>query len=157
MVIKLVTFGFRNDLFKKASEVRLKVFVKEMGIDPNIDFDTLDIEAAHYLMLVDDKPVGTARTIETKEGIAIERLSIIPEYRRIRLGSVLLKFVINDVLPTNKTIYLFSPEDLKYFFMLNGFEQTDQKLEINNKPHVKMKYIVKEKTRLSFIKKLFKK
>ena len=157
MVIKLVSFGFRSPLFKQVMEVRRRVFVEEMGIDPDLDFDSLDAEAVHFLMLIDDQPAGSARWIETKQGIQIERLAIIPEHRHMGLGSLMLKFVVKDVLPAKKTIYLYSPENLQHFFMLNGFEAEGEKTEINGKPHYKMIYVKKQEERQGLLKKLFKK
>ncbi len=156
MVIKLASFGIHNQLYKQVMEVRRKVFVEELGLDPEYDFDGKDDEAVHFLMLVDEKPAGSARWLETTEGILIERLAIIPAYRGLGLGSLLLRYVVKDVLPSKKNIYLYSPENLADFFRWNGFEVDGDKKEIRAVPHYKMVYIRKDHERQGLLKKLFK-
>lgn len=129
MVIKLLSFGMNNPLFQKAMQVRKSVFVDEMGIDPQVDFDEFDIDAAHFLIDVNDHPVATARWRETEKGVKIERLAVVKEFRRQGFGQLLLRQVVLDVLPSKKTIYLHSPDNLVDFFIWHGFEPTDDKVE----------------------------
>ncbi len=156
MVIKLASFGIHNPLYKQVMEVRRKVFVEELGLDPEYDFDGKDDEAVHFLMLIDEQPAGSARWLETKQGILIERLAIIPQYRSLGLGTLLLRYVVQDVLPSKKTIYLYAPEYLVDFFTWNGFLQEGEPADIRGVPHYKMLYIKNKQDKKGFIKKIFK-
>ena len=156
MVIKLASFGISNPLYKQVMEVRRRVFVEEIGLDPEYDFDGKDDEAVHFLLLVDDKPAGAARWLETPEGIVIERLSIIPQYRSLGLGTLLLRYVIKDVLPSKKTIYLYSPEYLTDFFAWNGFQTVGDKVDMRGVAHYKMIYQKEKHDKKGLLKNLFK-
>ncbi len=156
MVIKVTSFGISNPLYKQAMEVRRRVFVEELGLDPEYDFDGKDDEAVHFLMIIDDQPAGAARWLEAKEGILIERLSIIPEYRDLGLGTFLLRYVVKDVLPSKKTIYLYAPEYLSDFFQWNGFQIQGEKQDMRGVPHYKMVYVKEKEQRQGLLKKLFK-
>ncbi len=146
MVIKLLSFGMNNPLFQKAMQVRKAVFVDEMGIDPQIDFDEFDIDAAHFLIDLNGQPIATARWRETDKGVKIERLAVIKEYRSQGFGQLLLRHVVLDVLPSKKTIYLHSPTDLVDFFIWHGFEPTGEKVEELGLEAIVMIYI-KDQTR----------
>ncbi len=141
MKIKLVSFGYTNELFKDCMQVRHSVFVEELGWDPQIDFDVMDEKAAHFLLSVDEQPVGAARWIETEEGVKIERLSIIKEFRGLGLGHLLLRYVLDDLKPSKKPIYLHSPENLVDFFIWNGFKTEGGKFEQNGQNYYKMLYV----------------
>ena len=136
-------------------EVRRRVFVDELGLSPEYDFDGKDDTAVHFVMLIDDKPAGSARWLETKEGILIERLAIIPEYRNLGLGTLMLRYVVKDVLPSKKTIYLYAPEHLTDFFVWNGFESQGDKIDIQGTGHYKMVYTKEKEEKQGFLKKLF--
>ncbi len=140
MVIKILSFSYENPLYQDAMKVRKAVFVDELGLDPEFDFDGLDMEAVHFLLTVNDQPVGAARWRETDEGIKIERFSIVKEYRGKGLGHVLLRYVIEDVLPSKKKIYLHAPEYLMNFFVWNGFEVESEEFDEAGIPHFKMFY-----------------
>jgi predicted GNAT family N-acyltransferase len=140
-------------------QVRKQVFVDELGLDPEIDFDGLDYESVHFLLEVDNKPVGTARWRETDEGIKIERLSILKEYRGYGFGHVLLRYVVKDVLPSKKKIYIHAPEDLLNFFIWNGFEIEGEEFEEAGTAHYKLfyaKHQLKNSTKKGFLNKLIK-
>ena len=141
MVIKILSFGFRNPLYKQVMKVRKSVFVDEIGIDPEFDFDVYDEIAAHFLLTVNDIPVGSARWRETDEGVKIERLAIIKQYRGQGLGHLLIRQVVLDVLPSKKKIYLHTPEHLVEFFRWNGFEVEGEKFDEAGTPHYKMVYV----------------
>ncbi len=155
MVIKILSFGMSSPLFKEVMKVRKTVFVDELGMDPEFDFDGLDDKAVHFLLTVNDKPVGSARWVETDQGIKIERLATIPEYRGQGLGQLLLRQVVFDVLPSKKRIYLHSPELLVEFFRWNGFEVEGEKFEEAGVPHYKMVY-TKQQHKGSEISNFFK-
>ncbi len=141
MVIKLLSFGMKNPMFQNAMKVRKAVFVEEMGIDPQIDFDEFDIDSAHFLIDINDKPIATARWRETEKGVKIERLAVLKQFRSQGFGQLLLRQIILDVLPSKKTIYLHSPTNLVDFFIWNGFEPTDEKVEELGHEAIMMIYI----------------
>jgi predicted GNAT family N-acyltransferase len=114
-------FNFSDsDLAKQAFAIRRKVFVEEEGVDPNLEYDHEE-DAHHYLLLLGGKALATARWRETEKGIKLERFAVLPGFRNRGLGGIILKEVINDVLPLGKTIYLHSQLRAVPFYERHGF------------------------------------
>jgi predicted GNAT family N-acyltransferase len=114
-------FGFKDkELAELAFAIRRKVFVDEEGVDPKLEYDSEE-EAHHYLLLLGGKALATARWRETEKGIKLERFAVLPEFRNRGLGGIILKEVLNDVVPLNKTIYLHSQLRAVPFYERNGF------------------------------------
>jgi predicted GNAT family N-acyltransferase len=114
-------FSFNDkDLAKQAFAIRRKVFVEEEGVDPALEYDHEE-EAHHYLLLLGGKALATARWRETEKGIKLERFAVLPEFRNRGLGGIILKEVINDVVPLGKPIYLHSQLRAVPFYERHGF------------------------------------
>jgi len=116
-----------RELAKKAFKIRTLVFVKEQGVDPDIEYDIYENQCQHYLVTIDNIPVGAARWRKTTSGIKLERFAILPEYRKAGIGKKLLKRVMKDILPTSDDIYLHSQENTVRFYKQNGFEVEGEK------------------------------
>jgi len=114
-------FSFNDkELAEQAFAIRRKVFVEEEGVDPDLEYNQEE-EAHHYLLLLGGKALATARWRETDKGIKLERFAVLPEFRNRGLGGVILKEVINDVVPLGKIIYLHSQLRAVPFYERNGF------------------------------------
>ena len=72
--------------------IRDRVFHEEQGIDPALDWDGRDQAAVHLVAFLNQQPVGVARLREVEGAIALklERLAVLPEYRRQGIGSELV-------------------------------------------------------------------
>ncbi len=141
MVIRIDSFSYENDwLFKYALNIRTKVFVDEIGVDKFLEFDGLDYDATHYLVTVDSGFVATARYRELSEGIKIERFAVLPPFRHKGIGVVLIRKVIEDVLPSKMKIYLHAQEKVVNFYLLNGFKVEGERFQEANINHFKMIY-----------------
>ena len=75
---------------KSFKNIREEVFIKEQGFE--YEFDDIDYEATHFLLFVDNKPVGTCRLFFDKELNAyhLGRVAVKKEYRHLGVGSILL-------------------------------------------------------------------
>jgi predicted GNAT family N-acyltransferase len=114
-------FSFNDkDLSSQAFAIRHKVFVEEENVDPTLEYDHEE-DAHHYLLLLGRKALATARWRETEQGIKLERFAVLPEFRNRGLGGIILKEVINDVVPLGKTIYLHSQLRAVPFYERHGF------------------------------------
>lgn len=68
--------GQEEKLIQQARLVRETVFIEEQGIDPAIEYDTLDPVCIHFVGTVDDAPVTTARLRPINEGTGkVERVA----------------------------------------------------------------------------------
>ncbi len=138
MIIQIHSFNGEDELFKKAMEVRFTVFVEEQKVDKNLEYDGLDFEAVHFILIVDDKPIAAARYRETEEGVKIERMAVLKEHRNSAYGHLLLKHIVNEVMPSKQKIYLYAQDAAVNFYKTKGFEiQGDEFFEADIK-HYKM-------------------
>jgi len=114
-------FSFNDKkLAEQAFAIRRKVFIEEEGVDPNLEYDHEE-KAHHYLLLLGDKALATARWRETEKCIKLERFAVLTEFRNRGLGGIILKEVINDVVLFGKTIYLHSQLRAVPFYERHGF------------------------------------
>ena len=127
-------------LSEMAFMVRRKVFVEEEGVDPALEYDANEPMAHHYLVLLGEKPVGTARWRETPDGIKLERFAVLKEFRNQGIGEKLVAEVINDVLPSGKKIYLHSQLRAVPFYERNGFTRQGEIFYEANMGHFYMEY-----------------
>ncbi|MDI9819697.1 MULTISPECIES: GNAT family N-acetyltransferase [unclassified Legionella] len=96
----------RNVSVKKVSEatdiqrclaIRYQVFVEGQNVPIDQESDGLDSSSEHYLLFVNQLPVGTARVRYIDDFAKIERVSVLETYQGQRLGHVLMHFIIEDM------------------------------------------------------------
>jgi predicted GNAT family N-acyltransferase len=74
-----------------ALKVRRTVFVVEQKIDPALEFDGRDKDAAHIAAFDGEKAVGAARILPQEGNAEIGRLAVLPEYRGRGIGSAIMR------------------------------------------------------------------
>ncbi|KJF81978.1 GNAT family N-acetyltransferase [Photobacterium angustum] len=79
--IKIVAFDDANK--ESIRFVREQVFIKEQQIDPEIEFDGLDTQAVHVLVVDSEQPLGTGRILADGH---IGRIAIMKAARGQGLG-----------------------------------------------------------------------
>lgn len=122
-MIEVKKFDFSDsEMFAKAREIRQKVFVEEQGVSAELEYEH-DEEAKHYLLLVGEKPVATARWRKTGKGIKLERFAVLPQFRNRGLGEIILSEVLKDIKSEKTTIYLHSQVRAVPFYERAGFEK----------------------------------
>jgi predicted GNAT family N-acyltransferase len=142
----LKILSFKSDdktLTDQALAVRTRVFVEEQKVDPALEYDQYEEVSTHYLMLDDETPVATARWRETEKGIKLERFAVLSHYRNQGIGGLILKKVLCDVWPLNKTIYLNSQIKAVPFYERHGFVKSGEPFMEANMEHYRMEYVGK--------------
>jgi len=112
-------------LYQEALSIRKTVFIEGQDVDPALEIENED-SCTYYLLLLDNRPIGTARWRETGKGIKLERFAILKPYRSKGYGSVILKKVMEDVLPLGKLMYLHSQLPAVNYYERQGFSQTGE-------------------------------
>jgi len=140
--VKRFTFSDK-ELADKAFAIRRKVFVEEEGVDPNLEYDSNEVTAHHYLLIIGEKPIATARWRETEKGIKLERFAVLPEFRNRGFGQVVLDAVLSDVVKSGKVIYLHSQLRAVPFYERNGFVKEGSVFYEAGMGHYYMKYLGK--------------
>lgn len=110
----------RPDLAREALRIRTEVFVEGQHVDPALEYE-FEEESYHYLLLLDETPVATARWRETGKGIKLERFATLGDQRGKGFGSLLLRAILDDTIPLNKKIYLHSQLTAADFYLKHGF------------------------------------
>ena len=77
--------------------LRMKVFVDEQGVPPEIEMDEFDDVAIHAIAYKSGLVVGTGRLIlDTDTDARIGRMAVDAALRRTGVGSALLGFLENE-------------------------------------------------------------
>ena len=119
-MIRIERFSFQDTaLAESARAIRSKVFIEELGVDKDLEYEHEE-ESVHFLLLLVEKPVATARCRETEKGIKLERFAVLPPFRNRGFGEAILKEVLKDVIPHGKMIYLHAQVKAVRFYERNG-------------------------------------
>ena len=131
---------------KKSFAIRTKVFCEEQKISKEIEFDNLDHLCGHFLIFDDKKAIATARVRQKEENIfKIERVAVLFEFRRLKVGSTLIKNVIQHYINLNDNIsfILHSQVAVADFYKSLNFILYGDKFFEDGIPHIAMKYVKK--------------
>ncbi|PSW74875.1 GNAT family N-acetyltransferase [Photobacterium sp. GB-50] len=88
--VKIVAFDDANK--ESIRLVREQVFIKEQQIDPEIEFDGLDTQAVHVLVVDGEQPLGTGRILADGH---IGRIAIMKAARGQGLGVKVVQALVN--------------------------------------------------------------
>ena len=130
----------------KSYAIRTRVFCEEQKISKEIEFDNLDHLCGHFLIFDGVKAIGTARVRQKEKGLLkIERVAVLKEFRRLKVGSILIKNVIKHYLNLdyNKSIILHSQVAVADFYKSLNFISYGNEFYEDGIPHIAMKYLKK--------------
>ena len=142
-----------NFMFKKVNSkeemensyaIRTKVFCEEQKISKEIEFDNLDHLCSHFLIFDDKKVIATARVRQKEENIfKIERVAVLFEFRRLKVGSTLIKNIIKHFINLNENIsfILHSQVAVADFYESINFISYGDEFYEDGIPHIAMKYL----------------
>ncbi|MBM0138332.1 GNAT family N-acetyltransferase [Pseudomonas cannabina] len=116
--------------------IRDSVFVAEQSVPPELEWDADDAEAVHFLALEGDYAVGTARLLADGE---IGRLSVLKDWRGLKVGEALLSAVIDEAEKRGlKPLKLSAQVQAVDFYQRFGFVVTSKEFLEAGLPHVDM-------------------
>ena len=142
-----------NFIFKKVSSkeemneshaIRTKVFFEEQKISKEIEFDNFDHLCSHFLIFEDEKAIATARVRQMKKSVfKIERVAVLFEFRRLKVGSILIKNIIKHQINLNdkNSIILHSQVTVANFYKTLNFVSFGNKFFEDGIPHIAMRYV----------------
>jgi tRNA 2-thiocytidine biosynthesis protein TtcA len=108
-------------------EIRMSVFVKEQNVPVEEEIDGKDEAAIHFLLLKDNRPIGTMRVFlnEKNHSCIFGRVAIIKEYRGLGYGKRMLtqveKILSRKITPLE--IHLGAQEHAVGFYERLGFKK----------------------------------
>ena len=123
----------------QAHKIRKTVFVIEQACPEDIEWEFED-ESNHYIAIYDGEIVGTSRWRTTENGIKMERFAILRSYRNKKIGTALLKTMLQETQPLGAKIYLHAQLHAASFYAKYGFVPDGQHFWEGGIEHVKMVY-----------------
>jgi predicted GNAT family N-acyltransferase len=82
---------------KKCLDIRMAVFVDGQKVSLDEELDGKDDASEHYLLLVDNKPLGTARVRFVDNYAKIERVAIIDAHQGKGFGKIIMQKVLSEL------------------------------------------------------------
>lgn len=79
------------------TSIRHNVFIEGQNIPLFIEQDGKDSASDHFLLFVDNEPVGTGRVRYFENFAKIERIAILDQYRGYKLGHTLMGAIIENI------------------------------------------------------------
>lgn len=128
-----------KELFSQACKIRKAVFMEEMNVSAADEFE-FDDESTHYLLYENNKALACSRWRETKGGIKLERFAVLKSHRSKGLGGIILKHMLEELIPSKKNIYLNAHVDAVNFYLKKGFVTIGAQFMEAGIKHMKMEY-----------------
>jgi predicted GNAT family N-acyltransferase len=116
------------------------VFQEEQGVSAELEFDGLDASATHFLAYINGQAVGTARIREIDaDTFKIERLAVLPDYRKQGIGKLLMKSALSVIAQRGKFLVIVHAQIyIAPLYQQLGFAIVGEKFKEAGIPHVKM-------------------
>ena len=116
--------------------IREAVFINEQHVPPELEWDSDDSSAVHFLAFEGDFAIGTARLLADGQ---IGRVSVLKDWRGLKVGDKLMEAVIGEAVKRGQTRQFLSAQVYAApFYERLGFKiVSDEFLEVGI-PHVDM-------------------
>lgn len=127
--LALKTISFKSDEkqhFSAARSIRETVFIVEQEVAEDEEFDEFEATSLHYLLLLNNQAIGTARWRHLGDQLKLERFAVLKPYRGKGYGDVLLQAVLADASKENKPMYLHAQLKAIPFYQRRGFKQVGE-------------------------------
>ncbi|WP_282920613.1 GNAT family N-acetyltransferase [Ignavigranum ruoffiae] len=124
-----VSFGDHSPIYQAARSIRQSVFVREQGIDPDIEWDKLDGESYHFVAYLDQTPVATCRLhLDTDSSRAhLQRFAVTLEARQQSVGRALLTQMEAWAKDQGiDYIYLSAQQSALPFYLKSNYQQSKE-------------------------------
>ena len=122
-------------------DIRQRVFIDEQQVPDELEWDSTDEIADHYLMVLSDNtPIGVARVFSTLDEVAhIGRMAILPAHRKQGHGERLLQHLMHDLSGDYSELQLSAQEHAIPFYQKSGFHVCSDFYDDAGIPHVDMR------------------
>jgi predicted GNAT family N-acyltransferase len=105
-----------------AFRIRIRVFVREQGVPAEIELDSDDERAVHFVACNEQRAVGTARLVMRGGSAKIGRMAVLKTHRRKQIGRRLLTRAISTAKKHGaRKIYLHAQVAVIGFYESAGF------------------------------------
>lgn len=129
-----------TDDLNDAFNIRKAVFVQEQGVPLEHEIDEYENSSEHVVVYYYNKPVATGRVRIINDTAKIERICVMPEFRKLGLGNVIVREL--ETIAKEKGLSkaeLNSQVHAKGFYKKLGYVQASDKFIEEGIPHILMK------------------
>jgi len=118
------TTDISSDIYADSIAIRKAVFVKEQNVPQNLEIDNLEADCTYFNLYLENKAVATARFYPTDDnGVHVQRVAVLKDYREKHLGSQLLKAIFDYARQQNYAYVILGAQDhAQNFYKKLGFE-----------------------------------
>ncbi len=129
-----------------AFTVRKNVFVKEQGVPLSLELDDFDKTAAHFVVYLEETPIGAGRVRVLNDGIAkVERVCVLEEHRGKHLGNLVMHALEDHAKLTGmNTVVLYAQSYAVPFYEKLGYVITSPEFMDADIPHRAMEKKINE-------------
>ena len=127
------------DSTKEIKEIRKTVFHDELNIPESCLFDEYDVTCDQFLIKNDEITVGALRLRKENNAIKLERMAILPKFRKMSFGLRTISEIKRYCMEKNESkILLDSIYDVRGFYRKCGFGEIGTIFERVGLPHIRM-------------------
>lgn len=131
-----------DEQFTQVFLIRTEVFVEEVQIDQEDEYDGFDHLATHFLAYYGEEAAGTARRRRLSTGpFRLERFAVRKEFRGKGIGLALLKAMSQD-LPVGQEVVIHALSEMIPYYQRHGFRVLGEPFEEAGLPHVRMHWTI---------------
>ncbi len=115
----------------QAYRIREVVFIEEMRLPSNEEYDAHDLEAVHFIAYSSGEPVGTSRYRVTDRGVKLERFAVLKPFRGKGVGKRLVQTTLGQISASFRKgtlLYLHAQVDAMPLYVRHGFESVGDKI-----------------------------
>ena len=128
-----------NSTENEIREIRKVVFNDEMNIPESCLFDEFDETSEQFLIKNNEITIGTLRLRKENDAIKLERMAILPKFRKMSFGLRTIDEVKKYCMTKNESkIFLDSIYDVRGFYRKCGFGEIGTVFERVGLPHIQM-------------------
>ena len=137
MTISLLKIPNYN--IKEIKEIRKVVFSDELNIPESYLFDEYDKTCNQFLIKNNEITIGALRLRKENNAIKLERMAILPKFRKMSFGLRTIDEVKKYCMTKNESkIFLDSIYDVRGFYRKCGFGEIGTIFERVGLPHIRM-------------------
>lgn len=123
-MVTVIKIESAKDL-QKAFKIREDVFVIEQNVPTEEEYDEFEESSIHFLALIDNEPVGTARWRVKGDKVKLERFAVLKKARGKSVGAALVNSVVEDINSKDlgKQMYMHAQVHAIPFYEKLGFKK----------------------------------
>lgn len=124
--------------FESIENIRREVFVKELLVSEEEEFDEFDKFSVHLLIYIDDIPVATGRIWHDGNEVNVGKLAVLKPFRGIGIGDLTLRLLLIKILKSTDEVIINARIHLTGFYSKFGFKSVGEEFIKVGMPHIKM-------------------